>query len=169
MTYAPIGVVRPLRRRPRRDSGGQRSGHGCHCAESRVPGSLKSLDGFDYVWVLAHMHLQTENCNVQIKHVSGIRRLRAAARTASPISLSALKLVAVDEKAGLTVGAWICWMAPVLGVKPCVRVDAFPDARAGWVDGATFILRRRWHPPRVKHIVELLGQGNGSPMATKWS
>ena len=54
----------------------------------------------------------------------------------SPISLSALKLVADEEKLELTVqGLDLLDGTPVLDVKPYVPYcDAFPDARAGMVD-----------------------------------
>ena len=55
----------------------------------------------------------------------------------SPISLSALRLIDVDEeKLELTVqGLDLLDGTPVLDVKPYVPYcDAFPDARAGWVD-----------------------------------
>ena len=105
-------------------------------------GSLKSLDGFDYVWVLAHMHLQTGKLRrFQIKPPRGDERHGVFATRAphrpSPISLSALRLIDVDEeKLELTVqGLDLLDGTPVLDVKPYVPYcDAFPDARAGWVD-----------------------------------
>ena len=63
--------------------------------------------------------------------------MATSTETASPISLSALRLIDVDEeKLELTVqGLDLLDGTPVLDVKPYVPYcDAFPDARAGWVD-----------------------------------
>ena len=66
----------------------------------------------------------------------GVFATRAPHRP-NPLSLSALRVVAVDEDA-LTVdvrGLDLLDGTPVLDLKPYVPYcDAFPDARAGWVD-----------------------------------
>jgi tRNA-Thr(GGU) m(6)t(6)A37 methyltransferase TsaA len=146
VTYAPIGVVRsPYVERhgtPRQATVGDDAATGVIALNPEFRGSLKSLDGFDYVWVLAHMHLQTGKLRrFQIKPPRGGERHGVFATRAphrpSPISLSALRLVAVDEeKLELTVqGLDLLDGTPVLDVKPYVPYcDAFPDARAGWVD-----------------------------------
>lgn len=70
----------------------------------------------------------------RVRH--GVFATRAPHRPA-PVSLSALKLVSVDEDAlELTVqGLDLLDGTPVLDVKPYVPyADAFPAARAGWVD-----------------------------------
>lgn len=146
VSYAPIGVVRsPYVERhgtPRQATVGDDAATGVIALNPEFRGSLKSLDGFDYVWVLAHMHLQTGKLRrFQIKPPRGEERHGVFATRAphrpSPISLSALKLVAVDEeKLELTVqGLDLLDGTPVLDVKPYVPYyDAFPDARAGWVD-----------------------------------
>jgi tRNA-Thr(GGU) m(6)t(6)A37 methyltransferase TsaA len=145
VSYAPIGVVRsPYVERhgtPRQATVGNDE-LGVIALNPEFRGSLKSLDGFDYVWVLAHMHLQTGKLRrFQIKPPRGDERHGVFATRAphrpSPISLSALKLVAVDEeKLELTVqGLDLLDGTPVLDIKPYVPYcDAFPDARAGWVD-----------------------------------
>ena len=106
VSYAPIGVVRsPYVERhgtPRQATVGNDE-LGVIALNPEFRGSLKSLDGFDYVWVLAHMHLQTGKLRrFQIKPPRGDERhgvfaTRARCRP-SPISLSALRLIAVDEE-----------------------------------------------------------------------
>jgi len=145
VSYAPIGVVRSPyveRHGTPRQATVNDPVMGVIALNPEFRGSLKSLDGFDYVWVLAHMHLQTGQLRrFQIKPPRGDERHGVFATRAphrpSPISLSALKLVAVDEeKLELTVqGLDLLDGTPVLDVKPYVPYcDAFPDARAGWVD-----------------------------------
>ena len=145
VTYAPIGVVRSPyveRHGTPRQATVNDPVMGVIALNPEFRGSLKSLSGFDYVWVLAHMHLQTGKLRrFQIKPPRGDERHGVFATRAphrpSPISLSALKLVAVDEeKLELTVqGLDLLDGTPVLDVKPYVPYcDAFPDARAGWVD-----------------------------------
>jgi len=146
VSYAPVGVVRsPYVERhgtPRQATVGDVDTVGVIALNPEFRGSLKSLDGFDYVWVLAHMHLQTGKLRrFQIKPPRGNDRHGVFATRAphrpSPISLSALKLVGVDEeKLEITVrGLDLLDGTPVLDVKPYVPYcDAFPDARAGWVD-----------------------------------
>ena len=146
VSYAPVGVVRsPYVERhgtPRQATVGDVDTVGVIALNPEFRGSLKSLSGFDYVWVLAHMHLQTGKLRrFQIKPPRGNDRHGVFATRAphrpSPISLSALKLVGVDEeKLEITVrGLDLLDGTPVLDVKPYVPYcDAFPDARVGWVD-----------------------------------
>ena len=145
VSYAPIGVVRSPyveRHGTPRQATVNDPVTGVIALNPEFRGSLKSLDGFDYVWVLAHMHLQTGKLRrFQIKPPRGDERHGVFATRAphrpSPISLSALKLVAVDEEnLELTVqGLDLLDGTPVLDIKPYVPYcDAFPDARAGWVD-----------------------------------
>ena len=64
MSYAPIGVVRSPyveRHGTPRQATVNDPVMGVIALNPEFRGSLKSLDGFDYVWVLAHMHLQTGN------------------------------------------------------------------------------------------------------------
>ena len=145
VSYAPIGVVRSPyveRHGTPRQATVNDPVMGVIALNPEFRGSLKSLDGFDYVWVLAHMHLQTGKLRrFQIKPPRGDERHGVFATRAphrpSPISLSALRLIDVDEeKLELTVqGLDLLDGTPVLDIKPYVPYcDAFPDARAGWVD-----------------------------------
>lgn len=100
--------------------------------------AVADLDGFDYIWVLSWLHLnhgwrnkvkppkQTES--------TGLLATRAPHRP-NPIGLSATRLLGIQglslhvERIDLLDGT------PILDIKPYVPyADAFPDARAGWVD-----------------------------------
>ncbi|EGB05783.1 hypothetical protein AURANDRAFT_15995, partial [Aureococcus anophagefferens] len=107
-----------------------------------LAGTLGGLAGFDYCWVVAHMHMNTGWSRKitpprgprDAKH--GVFATRAPHRP-SQLALSALKVLAVDE-AALTVtvqGLDLLDGTPILDIKPYVPYcDSFPDARAGWVD-----------------------------------
>lgn len=107
---------------------------------ARVPAlALRDLDGFDYAWVLAYLHLNrgfrplvAAPRDPKRKH--GVLATRAPHRP-NPIGLSAAKVLSVDgprvhfERLDLLDGT------PVLDLKPYVPyADAFGAARAGWVD-----------------------------------
>jgi len=100
--------------------------------------ALEGLSGFDYIWVLSWLHLNRGwNNRVQAPgetKKTGLLATRAPHRP-NPLGLSAARLLAVDgfvltlERCDLLNGT------PVLDIKPYIPyADAFPDARAGWVD-----------------------------------
>ncbi len=99
------------------------------------------LAGFDYVWVLAWLHLNhTWSPTVMPPRGPRVKQGVFATRSPNrpnPIGLSALRLISVD---GLTLqvrGIDLLDQTPVLDIKPYVPyADAFPDARAGWLDAA---------------------------------
>ena len=151
MTIEPIGVVRsPYRERfgtPRqptvaRGTAGGGDMHGTIEVRDDLRGTLKSLRGFDYCWVIAHMHLNTGWSRTvtpprgprDAKH--GVFATRAPHRP-TQIALSALRVVDVDEDRNVVhvQGLDLLDGTPVLDIKPYVPyADAFPDAKAGWVD-----------------------------------
>jgi tRNA (adenine37-N6)-methyltransferase len=102
--------------------------------------AVEDLDGFDYVWVLAWMHLNHGWRNTVAvpggdpRAPRGLLATRAPHRP-NPIALSAVRLLAVD---GLRLQVERCDLldgTPILDIKPYVPyVDAFPEARAGWID-----------------------------------
>jgi tRNA-Thr(GGU) m(6)t(6)A37 methyltransferase TsaA len=101
-------------------------------------GATADLAAFEYVWVLSWLHLN-HGFRDQVTppgqdKARGLLSTRAPHRP-NPIGLSAVRLLSVDglrlqvERIDLLDGT------PVLDVKPYVPyADAFPDARAGWVD-----------------------------------
>jgi len=103
--------------------------------------SLRDLAGFDYCWVVAHMHLNT-GWRPLIQPPRGPKRRRGVFATRAPhrpsqIALSALRIVSVDEK-NLRInvkGLDLLDGTPIFDIKPYIPYcDAFPDANAGWVD-----------------------------------
>jgi tRNA (adenine37-N6)-methyltransferase len=101
--------------------------------------ALDDLEGIERIWVIAHLHLNT-GWNAKVLPPRGPRQKRGLFATRSPhrpnsIGLSAVRLVGVDgftlhvEEIDLIDGT------PILDVKPYVPyADAFPDARAGWIE-----------------------------------
>lgn len=108
------------------------------------PHAVQDLAGFEYIWVIAWMHLNHGWRNrVAVpgtgpgEHAAVKRGLLAtrAPHRPNPIALSAVRLCAVE---GLRLHVERCDLldgTPILDIKPYVPyADAFPDARAGWVD-----------------------------------
>ncbi len=103
--------------------------------------ALKDLEGFDYIWLVAWLHLN-EDWKPSVIPPRGPRIKRGLFSTRSPhrpnpIAMSALRLTGVD---GLTLhvrGIDLLDGTPVLDIKPYVPyADAFPEARAGWLETA---------------------------------
>ena len=101
--------------------------------------ALKDLAGFAYIWVLAWMHLN-EHWKPQVvpprgpKVARGLFATRAPHRP-NPIALSALKLLGVERNIVRVLGIDLIDGTPVLDIKPYVPyADAFPGAKAGWLD-----------------------------------
>lgn len=162
VTYAPIGVARtPYRERHGTPQQAHvRSGEPAARATIElfprvVPReSLEDLEGIERLWVIAHLHLNT-SWNAKVMPPRGPRKKRGLFATRSPhrpnaIGLSAVRLVAVEgftlhvEEIDLLDGT------PILDLKPYVPyADAFPDARAGWIDEIPEEERQRGKPSRA--------------------
>lgn len=103
--------------------------------------ALKDLDGFDYIWVIALLHLNESWKPVLAPPRDPDRSGRGVLATRAPhrpnfLGLSALKLLRVDGRNVHVRGLDLLDGTPILDIKPYVPYcDAFPDASAGWVDG----------------------------------
>ncbi|NER81063.1 MAG: tRNA (N6-threonylcarbamoyladenosine(37)-N6)-methyltransferase TrmO [Leptolyngbya sp. SIO1D8] len=105
------------------------------------PEALKDLAGFEYLWVIAWLHLNKHwNPTVIPPRGPKIRRGTLATRAPhrpNPIGLSATRLLKVE---GLTLhvsGIDLLDQTPVLDIKPYIPYcEAFPNARSGYVDVA---------------------------------
>lgn len=102
--------------------------------------ALKDLEGFEYIWVLAWLHLN-EGWNLQVipprgpKVKRGLFATRAPHRP-NPIGLSALRLTGIEGRTLNVRGIDLLDGTPVLDIKPYVPyTDAFPNAHAGWLEG----------------------------------
>jgi tRNA-Thr(GGU) m(6)t(6)A37 methyltransferase TsaA len=102
--------------------------------------ALKDIEGFDYIWVLAWLHLN-EGWNPQVipprgpKVKRGLFATRAPHRP-NPIALSALRLTGIEGRVLRVRGIDLLDGTPVLDIKPYIPYsDAFPAAKAGWLEG----------------------------------
>lgn len=107
---------------------------------SRVPPeALRDLEGIDKIWVLTYLHL-VDGWRPKVMPPRGPRVKRGVLATRSPhrpnpIGLSALTLVRVDGCDLHVRGVDILDGTPILDVKPYLPyADAFPAAKAGWID-----------------------------------
>ena len=100
--------------------------------------ALADLSGFGRIWILTWLDRAPPFRPRVIPYRDTVERGLFATRAPcrpSPIGLSCVELLAVDEESGLLeLGATdLLDGTPVLDIKPYVPgVDAFPDARAGW-------------------------------------
>jgi tRNA-Thr(GGU) m(6)t(6)A37 methyltransferase TsaA len=105
------------------------------------PVALKDLEGFEYLWVIAWLHLNKHwNPTVMPPRGPRVRRGTLATRAPhrpNPIGLSATQLVNVDGLTLTVAGIDLLDQTPVLDIKPYVPYcDAFPAARSGYVGTA---------------------------------
>jgi len=99
---------------------------------------LQDLGGFDRLWLIFAFH-RSEGWKSSVKPPRGGPK-RGVLATRSPhrpnaIGLSAVELVRVDGRALHLRGVDLLDGTPVLDIKPYVPyADAFPIAKAGWID-----------------------------------
>jgi len=109
--------------------------------------SLRRLEEFSHLWVIYIFHEHgSRNWKPSIRppRLGGAEKVGVLASRSphrpNPIGLSAVELVRVDlqDPAGVAIhvrGGDFLDGSPVLDIKPYVPyADAFPDARAGWID-----------------------------------
>jgi len=101
--------------------------------------ALRDLAGFARVWLLFVFHL-SEGWAPLVQPPRGPKGKRGVLATRSPhrpnpIGLSCLELVAVEGRTLRLRGVDLLDGTPVLDIKPYVPyADAFPGARAGWIE-----------------------------------
>lgn len=110
-----------------------------HLFPDRIPPiALKDLAGFDYIWVIAWLHLN-QHWNPTVIPPRGPRQRRGTLATRAPhrpnpIGLSATKLLRVEGLTLYVEGIDLLDQTPVLDIKPYVPYcDAFPQAKSGYV------------------------------------
>ena len=104
--------------------------------------ALRNLDGFERIWVIFLFDRNGGDWRPTTRPpvaVPGLDRVGVFASRApyrpNPIGLSCVRLVAVRGRILEIAAADLLDGTPVLDVKPYVpAADAFPDAKAGWVD-----------------------------------
>lgn len=100
--------------------------------------ALQDLEGFARIWVI-FLFDRSEGWTPRVKPPRG-RGKRGVLATRSPhrpnpIGLSAVELRAVEGRTLRVRGLDLLDGTPVLDVKPYVPyADAFPEAKAGWID-----------------------------------
>jgi len=100
--------------------------------------AFRDLAGFERIWLVFAFH-RSEGWRAEVKPPRGGGK-RSVLATRSPhrpnaIGLSAVELVAVEETRLRVRGMDLLDGTPILDIKPYVPyADAFPTARAGWID-----------------------------------
>jgi tRNA-Thr(GGU) m(6)t(6)A37 methyltransferase TsaA len=103
------------------------------------PEALRDLEGFAWIWVISWLHLN-QGWRPLVVPTRGPRVKRGVFATRSPhrpnlIGLSACRVLAVEGCTVRVLGVDLLDGTPILDLKPYVPyADAFPDARAGWLD-----------------------------------
>jgi len=100
--------------------------------------AFRDLEGFERIWLLFQFH-RSEGWRAEVRPPrGGGKRSVLATRSPhrpNPIGLSAVELVAVEERALRVRGMDLLDGTPILDIKPYVPyADAFPESRAGWID-----------------------------------
>jgi tRNA-Thr(GGU) m(6)t(6)A37 methyltransferase TsaA len=110
--------------------------------------TLRGLEGFDYVWAIYAFHLNDGAASGDPRWSPLVRPPRdperqhglfatRAPHRPNPIGLSALRIARVGGRSIHVRGLDLLDGTPVLDLKPYVPyADAFPGAKAGWVDDA---------------------------------
>ena len=146
-TFHPIGWIRspysqridaPHQATVQTDSG--IPGEACLDLDPGLPEeTLRDLDGFAYLWVIFVLH-RSEGWAPTVRPPRGPRVKRGVFATRSPhrpnaIGLSAVALAGIEGRTLHLRGVDLLDGTPVLDIKPYVPyADAFPEARAGWID-----------------------------------
>lgn len=100
--------------------------------------TIEDLLGFERVWLIFAFHLN-EGWKSTVKPPRGGPK-RGVFATRSPhrpnsIGLSSVELVTIDGRTLHLRGVDLLDGTPVLDIKPYIPyADAFPDAKAGWID-----------------------------------
>ena len=108
--------------------------------EPRLRAGLKDLEGFERIWLIYWFH-KTPGSNLLVtpfldSRQRGIFATRSPARP-SPIGISAVRLLAVNEGVLEVEDVDIIDGTPLLDVKPYVpEFDCYPNSKAGWFEGS---------------------------------
>jgi len=141
LTLRPIGVIHT----PHRQAEGTpiqpafaRDAEGRVVLDAALAPALADLDGFDRVWLVFWLHRAAPHrltvTPYRDRSERGLFSTRAPCRP-NPIGISAVRLLAVEGNVLRVSGVDMLDGTPLLDVKPYApRFDAYPDARAGWLD-----------------------------------
>jgi tRNA-Thr(GGU) m(6)t(6)A37 methyltransferase TsaA len=115
---------------------------------------IQDLSGFERIWLIFAFHL-SEGWKSSVKpHRGGPKRGVLATRSPhrpNSMGLSAVELVRTEGRTLHLRGVDLLDGTPVLDIKPYVPyADAFPDAKAGWIDELDAQLGRNSAPGPLK-------------------
>lgn len=147
-SYRPIGILRsPYSRRidaPHQSTvvAGTASGEAAlatlELADWLDEQVLQDLHGFERIWLIFAFHASDGWKNTVKPPRSGPKRGVLATRSPhrpNAIGLSAVELLTIQGRTLQLRGVDLLDGTPVLDIKPYVPyADAFPDAKAGWID-----------------------------------
>ena len=100
--------------------------------------ALHDLEGFEYIWILWWFHKNT-TWKPKVRPPRGPSEKRGLFATRSPhrpnpIGLSAVRLLGIEDRKIIIGEHDLIEGTPILDIKPYIpAVDAFPDAKLGWV------------------------------------
>ncbi|MDX2054812.1 MAG: tRNA (N6-threonylcarbamoyladenosine(37)-N6)-methyltransferase TrmO [Polyangiaceae bacterium] len=103
------------------------------------PEALADLNGIERIWILSWLD-RGGSWAPQVRPPRGKRTPRGVFATRSPdrpnpLGLSAVQLLSVDGCNLRVLGIDLLNGTPILDIKPYIPyADAFPDAKAGWID-----------------------------------
>ena len=138
-------LVHQLRREAAHVEAVEAAAEGRHRVGDREPqreavlgAAFRDLEGFDRIWLVFAFD-RSEGWTTEVKPPrGGPKRSVLATRSPhrpNPVGLSSVELVAVEDRALRVRGIDLLDGTPILDIKPYVPyADAFPDARAGWID-----------------------------------
>ncbi|MDX9709773.1 MAG: tRNA (N6-threonylcarbamoyladenosine(37)-N6)-methyltransferase TrmO [Trichloromonas sp.] len=112
--------------------------------------ALQDLEGFERLWLIYALH-RSDGWRPTVKPPRGGPK-RGVLATRSPhrpnaLGLSAVELINVEGRTLHLRGVDLLDGTPVLDIKPYVPyADAFPDAKAGWIDELDVQLGRHSAP-----------------------
>lgn len=148
LTLIPIGLIHtPFKDRadaPRQPRAELKSGEGRIVLN---PGhnfeqALDDLEGFDFIWIVSWFH-KNDNWKPKVLPPRGSKIKRGLFATRSPyrpnpIGLSVARLVSVKGRTLRVAETDLLDGTPILDIKPYLPyAEAFPDARAGWLEAWT--------------------------------
>jgi tRNA-Thr(GGU) m(6)t(6)A37 methyltransferase TsaA len=106
--------------------------------EPRFQAGLKDLAGFERIWLIYWLHKAPKSSLLVTPFLDtrerGIFATRAPARP-SPIGISAVRLLAIQEGVLEIADVDMIDGTPLLDIKPYVpEFDCYPNSKAGWFD-----------------------------------
>ncbi|MFO7653315.1 MAG: tRNA (N6-threonylcarbamoyladenosine(37)-N6)-methyltransferase TrmO [Candidatus Krumholzibacteriia bacterium] len=141
LVLVPIGLIRSPFTTPRGtpiQSSSAAGAPGTVVVEAAYVDALADLAGFERIWLVYHFHRapawRPRVVPFRDREERGLFATRAPARP-NPVGLSVVELREIRGNEVSVRGIDVLDGTPLLDIKPYVpEFDAWPDARAGWLD-----------------------------------